>query len=58
MATIDIPGAFLHEDSDKNIIMVLKGKLALLMCNVEKKLYRKYIIFYKRGEQIGARMVF
>ena len=37
VANIDIPGAFLHGDSYKHIIMVLKGKLSLLMCHMDKK---------------------
>ena len=52
MGTIDIPDAFLHADSDKHIIMVLKGKIPLLMCHVDPKLYRKYIIFNKRGKPV------
>ena len=50
--TIDIPGALLRADSDKHIILVLKGNLALLMCHVDPKLYRKYIIFDKRGKTV------
>ena len=50
--TIDIPGALLRADSDKHIILVLKGNLALLMCHVDQKLYRKYIIFDMRGKPV------
>ena len=52
MATIDIPVEFLHVDSDEHIIVILKGKLALLMCYVDQKLYRKYTIFDKRGKPV------
>ena len=52
VATIDIPGAFLLAYSEEHIIMVLKVKLALLMCHVDPKLYRKYIIFDKRGKPV------
>ena len=52
METIDIPGALLRADSDKHIILVLKGNLALLMCHVDQKLYRKYIIFDMRGKPV------
>ena len=52
MTTINIPGAFLHADSDEYIIMVLKVKLDLLMCHVEPKLYRKCIISDKRGKPV------
>ena len=41
VVTIYIPGAFLHADSDNNIIMVLKVNVAILMCHVDPKLYRK-----------------
>ena len=50
VATIDITGAFIHAYSDEHIIIVLKGNIALLMCHVAPKLYRKYIIFNKRGQ--------
>ena len=52
MVTIYIPGAFPHADSDKHIIMVLKGNLDLLMSHVGLKLYRKHIIFNKRGKPV------
>ena len=49
----DIPGAFLHTDSDKDITMVLKGRLAKLMVQVAPNLYqRKYVTVDKR---CGAR---
>ncbi len=35
--------AFLHADCDKDITMVLKGRLAELMVQVAPNLYRKYI---------------
>ena len=52
MVNIDIPFAFLHTDSDEHVIMVLKGNLALLMRQMDPKLYRKYIIFYKRRKPV------
>ena len=52
VATINISGTFLHADSDEHIIVVLKVKLALLICHVYPKLYRKYIIFDKRGKPV------
>ena len=52
MATIAIPGAFIHTYLDEHIIMVLKGNLALLMCHVDPKLYRRYIIFDKRVKPV------
>jgi hypothetical protein len=34
VACFDIPGAFLHADSDKDIIMILKSRLTKLMVQV------------------------
>jgi hypothetical protein len=43
LTCFDIPGSFLHADSDKDITMILKGRLAELMVQVAPNLYRKYI---------------
>jgi hypothetical protein len=48
----DIPGAFLHADSDEDIRMILKGRLAELMVQVAPNLYRKYITVDKRNTSI------
>ena len=48
----DIPGAFLHADSDEDITMVLKGRLAELMVQVAPNLYRKYVTVDKRNVPI------
>ncbi len=48
----DIPGAFLHADSDKDITMILKGRLAELMVKVAPNLYRKYISVDAKGSAI------
>ena len=40
VATIDLPGAFLHALNDEEIIMVLEGPLAEMMAMVDPKLYR------------------
>ena len=52
MAIINIPGAFLHADSVKHVIVVLKRKFSILMYHVNPKLYRKYIIFDKRSKPV------
>jgi hypothetical protein len=49
VATIDIPGAFLHASNDKETFMLLKGRLAKLMVQVDPQLYRK--ICYPRQKQ-------
>jgi hypothetical protein len=52
MACFDILGAFLHMDVDKDIVMVLKGRLAELMVQVAPNLYRKFITIDKKGMAI------
>ncbi len=52
VACFDIPGAFLHVDSDKDITMILKGRLAELMVKVAPNLYRKYISMDAKGSAI------
>ncbi len=52
IACFDIPGAFLHADSDKDITMILKGRLAKLMVKVAPNLYRKYISVDAKGSVI------
>jgi hypothetical protein len=48
----DIHGAFLHADSDKDITMILKGRLAELMVQFAPTLYRKYISVDRKGTVI------
>jgi hypothetical protein len=52
VACFDIPGAFLHADSDKDITMVLKGRLVELMVQVAPNLYRKNISVDRKGTAI------
>ena len=52
VATIDISGAYLHTNTDEEIVMLLRGKLAELMAEVEPKLYHKYIQKDKKGNSI------
>jgi hypothetical protein len=49
VACFDILGAFLHADSDKDITMILKGRLVELMVKVAPNLYRKYISMDAKG---------
>ncbi len=49
VACFDIPGAFLHANSDEDITMILKGRLAELMVQVAPNLYRKYISVDRKG---------
>jgi hypothetical protein len=43
IACSNIPGTFLHANSDKDISMIFKGHLAELMVQVVPTLYQKYI---------------
>jgi hypothetical protein len=52
VACFDILGTFLHADSDKDITMILKGRLAELMVQVTPNLYRKYISVDRKGMAI------
>ena len=52
VACFDIPVAFLHTDSDKDITMILKGRLAKLMVQVAPNLYRKYISIDRKGTAV------
>jgi hypothetical protein len=50
VATIDIPGALLNAYNDKETFMLLKGRLAKLMVQVDPNLYQKYIIYDKNNQ--------
>jgi hypothetical protein len=53
--TYDIPGAYLNANCDANdepIVMVLKGRLAEMMVQVNPSLYRKYIAVDGNGTPV------
>ena len=53
IACFDIPGAFLHTKfKDRDIFMLLKGKLTELMTLVESKLYRAHRRCNTKGESM------
>jgi hypothetical protein len=52
VATIDIPGAFLHAYNDKEMFMLLKGCLAELMVQVGPQLYQKFVIHNKNNQAL------
>jgi hypothetical protein len=52
LACFGIPSTFLHTDSDKDITMIMKGRLAELMVQIMPNLYRKYISLDKKGMAI------
>ena len=50
IAIADLPNAFLNVFNNEQTLMLLKGKLAELMVQIDPKLYRKYIITSLKGE--------
>ena len=34
-----VPGAFLHTESDENVLMVLRGELAEMMIHIAQQIY-------------------
>ena len=49
-AILDIANAFLHAENDKKIIILLRGKLANMMVQVDPIMYRKYLIYSPNGQ--------
>jgi hypothetical protein len=52
VATIDIPGAFLNTYNNKETFMLLKGRLAKLMVQVDPQLYCKFVIYNKNNQAL------
>ena len=50
VATADLPNAHLHVDNNEQTLMLLKGKIAELMVQIDPELYPKYVITSPRGE--------
>ena len=48
----DVPGAFLHTEFDKNVLMVLRGELGEMMVQITPQIYRPYINMDKKGTPI------
>ena len=49
-AVIGLPNVFLNADNNEQTLMLLKGKLAELMVQIDPNIYRKYIITSSKGE--------
>lgn len=52
VASTDIPGAFLHADTDQYVLMRLDGVLAELMVQVAPSIYRPFITTNPRGKPV------
>ena len=50
IAILDITNAFLHAENDKKILMLLRGKLAEMMVQVDPAMYRKYVTYSRNGQ--------
>ena len=56
LATIDIPGAYLHTESNEEVIVILKGRLEELLVNKYPKLYMKYVVLEKGFKLLYMRL--
>ena len=52
MDTIDTPGSYLHKESDEEVIIIPKGKLADILVNIDPKLYRKCVVLEKGVKEL------
>ena len=50
VAVIDLPNVFLNADNNEQTLMLLKGKLAKLMVQIDPQMSRKHIITSSKGE--------
>ena len=50
VATIDIPGKYLHTKNYKYVIMLLRVRLMYLMAVLDPKLYQRYATTEKNGQ--------
>ena len=44
VAVIDAPGAFLTDDMDEDVIVVLENEMVAAMLKIDKDVYGKYVI--------------
>ena len=50
IAILDIANVFLHAENDKKILMLLCGRLAKMMLQVNPAMYRKYVTYSPNGQ--------
>ena len=51
VAVIDAPGAFLKTEMDKEVIIILENEMVDAMLEIDKEIYRKYVIHRKNKEK-------
>ena len=50
IAILDISNAFLHAENDEKVIMLLRGRLAEMMVQVDPSMYLKYVTYSSNGQ--------
>ena len=50
IAILDIANTFLHAENDEKILMLLRGRLAEMMVQVDPAMYRKYVTYSPNGQ--------
>jgi len=52
VAIVDIPGAFMQVDSDEETFLLITGKMAELLVEIDPEMYGPYIEYNTRGEMM------
>ena len=52
VATMNLPGAFLHADVDEDVTMVMEGRLVELMVMTPLQIYCRYIAMNSEGSKV------
>ena len=52
VANIDIPGAYLHNENDKHVIMLLRESLEELMSFLYPNIFQKYVTTDQNGQNL------
>ena len=50
IAILNIANAFLHAENDETILMLLRGRLAEMIVQVDPSMYRKYMTYSSNGQ--------
>ena len=53
MVVVDIPWAYLSADMDNNVFMTFRDTISKLMVAADTTLYRKYISYGNKGEELS-----
>ena len=48
MRCFAVPSAFLHNELDKDVLMMSKGEVAEMMVRIARKIYRPYVTVNKK----------